>query len=566
MTQAQQGLIHRLLRAGLLPADQAPSLAEQAYQEGRGVIACILEHKQVPAQSLAQQIALEFDIPLHDLDHFDLSTAPKGLISEALLRAHRVLPLGMRDRSLLLGVSDPTKLTAIDEIRFHTGLSIEPVLLADDQLERALEKWLDRASSLFAGMDDQRATQNTSSHQPLTDENASGDSQDDAPVVRFINKMLASAIRQGASDLHFEPYEYHYRIRFRIDGVLQDIAQPPVSFGPKLSARLKILSNLDISERRLPQDGRMQWPTDDANVVDFRVSTLPTLFGEKIVLRLLDSADTHLDFNTLGLSHEQQATFQKALAKPQGLILVTGPTGSGKTVSLYTGLKQLNAEGINISTAEDPVEIHLDGINQVSINSRIGLDFATALRAFLRQDPDVIMVGEIRDLETANIAIKAAQTGHLVLSTLHTNSAADALTRLLNMGVAAFNLVSTLQLIVAQRLVRRLCNHCKKPLTLSVQQQQTLGLNDAPKQAVQVFQAVGCNQCHQGYKGRLGLYEVVSFDAALAQYLATGADASQLQQAFTKAGIRSLRQIGFARVLEGLTSLEEVHRVTIDDV
>jgi len=559
MTDQLNSLARRLVQAELLDEQAALSALQQARQQNLSLISHLINRHQIPARKLAEVAAIEFGLPLCDLDAFDLSQAPKDLIADHLLQTHRVIPLAQRDGQLHIALSDPTKLQAVDDIRFHTGMAVTAYLLADDQLEHLLQNWLDKTTELLVEPA-KPGTENANAARPgdLNDE------KEDAPVVRFVNQILTAAIRQRASDLHFEPYENSYRIRFRIDGVLQDIAQPPPAFGPKLAARLKILSNLDISERRLPQDGRMNLQ-QQAGSIDLRVSTLPTLFGEKVVLRILDSSQKQLNIKTLGMSSSQQQAFLSALKKPQGMILVTGPTGSGKTVSLYTGLSIINQDDINISTAEDPVEIQLDGINQVSVSNRIGLDFATALRAFLRQDPDVIMVGEIRDLETANIAIKAAQTGHLVLSTLHTNSATDTLTRLLNMGVASFNLISSIRMIIAQRLVRRLCEQCKQPAQLSQQSLLNAGFDKAQIASATVYQAVGCEHCHDGYRGRIGLYEVVTLTPELAQHLLMQSHPKDLNDAFAQAGFSTLRQAGLSKVEAGETSLDEVYRVTLDN-
>lgn len=566
MTEQLNGLARRLVQAKLLKEHQAHQALQQANQENLSLITHLINLQLVPAQKLAEIAATEFGLPLCDLASFDLAQAPKDLIADQLLQTHRVIPLALRDGQLHVALADPSNFQAVDEIRFHTGLDVTAYLLANDQLERILQPWLDKNTELL--VDPKALSGDSQSAVPGNSGVANSDDQtaekDDAPVVRFVHQILSAAIRQGASDLHFEPYETSYRIRFRIDGVLQDIAQPPAAFGPKLAARLKILSNLDIAERRLPQDGRMSLQ-QPSGAIDFRVNTLPTLFGEKVVLRILDSSKTRLNIDALGMNPDQQQAFLSALRKPQGMILVTGPTGSGKTVSLYSGLSILNQDNINICTAEDPVEIHLDGINQVSVNNRVGLDFATTLRAFLRQDPDVIMVGEIRDLETANIAIKAAQTGHLVLSTLHTNSAADTLTRLINMGVATFNLVSSIRMIIAQRLVRRLCEQCKQPTALNRQSLLDAGFDENQLSGAQLFQAVGCDHCHSGYKGRIGLYEVVSLTPGSAQSLLLGNQVADLNDAFAQAGFRTLRQAGLAKVLSGETSLEEIHRITISD-
>ncbi|WP_108126002.1 type IV-A pilus assembly ATPase PilB [Saccharospirillum mangrovi] len=562
MTTSLSGLAQRLVQAQLLTASEAQQLTATAQQQNLSLMTLLLNERRVPPRPLAELAAGEFGLPFCDLNTLDLSNAPTQLVSDQLLNRLRLLPLQQRDEVLCVGLADPSQLSALDEVRFHTGLAIEAWMVDHDQLERALQQWLDKASDVLLESKDTEAQ--SAIHRPPMHLELTSDT-DDAPIIRFVQQMLTTAIRQGASDLHFEPYEHRYRIRFRIDGVLKDIAQPPVSVGPKLAARLKILANLDISERRLPQDGRLTLRLDANTTTDFRVSTLPTLFGEKVVLRVLDASTARLNIEALGLEEDSLQRLLRALKKPQGMILVTGPTGSGKTVSLYAALSLLNREGINISSAEDPVEIHLEGVNQVSINPRIGLEFATVLRAFLRQDPDVIMVGEIRDLDTANTAIRAAQTGHLVLSTLHTNSAAATLIRMLNMGVPAFNLIASIQLIVAQRLVRRLCAHCKAATTLSQQEWQAAGLDPAQFGQTTLFKAVGCEHCHQGYKGRLGLFEVVELTAEMAQSMLTGASVQALENALADAGYDGLRQAGLRKVLAGLTSLEEVHRITVDD-
>ncbi|PTY39075.1 type IV-A pilus assembly ATPase PilB [Saccharospirillum sp. MSK14-1] len=553
------GLAHRLVQAHLLDEPQALAALEQARQTQLSLMSYLLKKQQVPAQQLAEIAAEEFGLPLCNLAEFDLDQAPFELISAPLLEKHTVFPLALRDEQLCLAIADPTDFQALEEVRFHTGLPVRAFVMAGDRLEKMLQRSLNKTTDVLL---EDTQTQETDFNQT---DHRGFENKDDAPVVRFIHQMLTAAITQGASDLHFEPYQNDYRIRFRIDGVLQDIAHPPSAFGPKLAARLKILSNLDISERRLPQDGRISLTTQASGTTDFRISTLPTLFGEKVVLRILDSSKTRLNIETLGMTENQQHSFLSALKKPQGMILVTGPTGSGKTVSLYTGLNILNQQSINISTAEDPIEIHLDGINQVNVNTKLGLDFASTLRALLRQDPDVIMVGEIRDLETANIAIKASQTGHLVLSTLHTNSAADTFTRLLNIGVAPFNLVSSIRMIIAQRLVRKLCDHCKKPASLDSQHLLDAGIDDHQFSSDQLFRAVGCDHCNGGYKGRTGIYEVVNFSAELAQHLLSINHTTDIDRTFAKAGFRTLRQAGLSKALAGETSLEEVYRVTLND-
>ena len=559
------GLAKRLVREDLINEEEALSATQEALKDKKNIVSYLVEHDMVPANQLAQLAADEFGTPIFDLTAFDVEAAPKDLVSNNLLQAHRILPLVRRGNRLFIGVSDPTNLLAIDEIKFHTGLSVEAVLVEEDKLNQALEILLDDSADAFGDLGDDDGLDNLDVVETKKDDDANiADGADDAPVVRFINQMLLSAIKKGASDLHFEPYEKSYRVRFRVDGVLQGIAKPPIGLGPKLAARLKIMSNLDISERRIPQDGRIKLKISKTKSIDFRVNTLPTLFGEKIVLRILDSAAAKMGIDALGYEDDQKELYMHALSKPQGMILVTGPTGSGKTVSLYTGLNILNQEGTNISTAEDPVEINLDGINQVNVNNKVGLDFAVALRSFLRQDPDIIMVGEIRDLETASIAIKAAQTGHMVLSTLHTNSAAETLTRMLNMGVPSFNLATTVNLIIAQRLARRLCSHCKQPAELPRDVLIKEGFSEELLGDATVYKPVGCGSCTKGYKGRVGIYEVVRITPTISRIIMEEGNSIDLSKAFAEEGFKSLRKSGLVKVARGITSLEEVNRVTTD--
>ena len=559
------GLAKRLVREDLINEEEALSATQEALKDKKSIVSYLIEHDMVSANQLAQPAADEFGTPIFDLTAFDVEAAPKDLVSNNLLQAHRILPLVRRGNRLFIGVSDPTNLLAIDEIKFHTGLSVEAVLVEEDKLNQALEILLDDSADAFGDLGDDDGLDNLDVVETKKDDDANiADGADDAPVVRFINQMLLSAIKKGASDLHFEPYEKSYRVRFRVDGVLQGIAKPPIGLGPKLAARLKIMSNLDISERRIPQDGRIKLKISKTKSIDFRVNTLPTLFGEKIVLRILDSAAAKMGIDALGYEDDQKELYMHALSKPQGMILVTGPTGSGKTVSLYTGLNILNQEGTNISTAEDPVEINLDGINQVNVNNKVGLDFAVALRSFLRQDPDIIMVGEIRDLETASIAIKAAQTGHMVLSTLHTNSAAETLTRMLNMGVPSFNLATTVNLIIAQRLARRLCSHCKQPAELPRDVLIKEGFSEELLGDATVYKPVGCGSCTKGYKGRVGIYEVVRITPTISRIIMEEGNSIDLSKAFAEEGFKSLRKSGLVKVARGITSLEEVNRVTTD--
>lgn len=565
MATSLGGLAKRLVRDDLINEDEALTATQNSEKEKKSLVAYLVEADLVSAQQLANVASEEFGTPIFDLSAFDLEALPRDLIANNLLQAHHVIPLIKRGNRLFIGVSDPTNLIAIDEIKFHTGLSVEAVLVEEDKLNQALEALLDDSSDAFGDLGDDDGLDDLDVVDTKKEDDANvADGADDAPVVRFINQMLLSAIKKGASDLHFEPYEKSYRVRFRVDGVLQNIAKPPIGLGPKLSARLKIMSNLDISERRIPQDGRIKLKISKTKSIDFRVNTLPTLFGEKIVLRILDSAAAKMGIDALGYEDDQKDLYMTALSKPQGMILVTGPTGSGKTVSLYTGLNILNQEGTNISTAEDPVEINLDGINQVNVNNKVGLDFAAALRSFLRQDPDIIMVGEIRDLETASIAIKAAQTGHMVLSTLHTNSAAETLTRMLNMGVPSFNLATTVNLIIAQRLARRLCSNCKQPAELPVDVLKKEGFTDEMVKTSTVYKPVGCGSCNKGYKGRVGIYEVVRITPAISRIIMEEGNSIDLSKAFAEEGFNSLRKSGLIKVAKGITSLEEVNRVTTD--
>lgn len=565
MTLSLGGLARRLVRDGELSEDEALAASKGAVKEKKGLVPYLVDNELVDAEKIANIAADEFGSPLFDLDAFDFELYPRDLVANNLIISHHAIPLVRQGTRLFIAVSDPTNLVAIDEIKFHTGLSVEAVLVEESKLQAAIERVTDDAGDAFDdfdedGLDNLDIVDTT---EEAKDE-AVNDGADDAPVVRFINQMLLSAIKKGASDLHFEPYEASYRVRFRVDGVLQNMAKPPVGLGPKMAARLKVMSNLDISERRLPQDGRIKLKVSKKKTIDFRVNTLPTLFGEKIVMRILDPSSAKMGIDALGYEEDQKEMYLSALEKPQGMTLVTGPTGSGKTVSLYTGLNILNREGTNISTAEDPVEINLEGINQVNVNNKVGLDFAAALRSFLRQDPDIIMVGEIRDLETASIAIKAAQTGHMVMSTLHTNSAAETLTRMLNMGVPAFNLATTINLIIAQRLARRLCQKCKKPAEIPQDVLQKEGFPAELAAKATIYSPVGCDSCIKGYKGRVGIYEVVRITPSISKIIMEEGNALDLNKEFAKQGFKSLRMSGLIKAASGVTSLEEVNRVTTE--
>ena len=535
------------------------------------LVSWLVSHDMASARDIAIAAAQEFGMPLLDLDSVAIDVDIVKLVSDKLMAKHRVLPLVKRGKRLHVAVSDPTILHAVDEIKFQTGLSIEAVVVEDDKLQRAVQKAIEQVDAqvpVIGGGDEDFDLENldVSHADDSMDPDASREDVEDAPIVRFVNKIMLDAIRKSASDIHFEPYEKYYRIRLRIDGVLREIAQPPVQLATKLAARLKVMSRLDIAERRVPQDGRIKMKLSKNRSIDFRVSSCPTLFGEKIVLRILDASTAMMGIDALGYEGFQKELYLKVLAKPQGMILVTGPTGSGKTVSLYTGLSILNVEDTNISTAEDPAEIVLPGVNQVNVNPKVGLTFASALRAFLRQDPDVIMVGEIRDLETAEIAIKAAQTGHLVLSTLHTNDAPQTLTRMVDMGVKPYAIATSVSLIIAQRLARRLCSSCKQPLDLPHDALLREGFTEQQisTPGFKVYKHVGCSHCTDGYKGRVGIYEVLPVTDAIGRIILEGGSAPHIAEEARKTGVWDLRTAGLKKVMDGMTTLEEVNRVTVD--
>jgi len=491
------------------------------------------------------------------------------VVSDKLLAKHRVLPLFKRGKKLFLGVADPTNLHAIDEIKFQTGLTVEAIVVEDDKLQKILDKAIEQVDTAMPNLGDDEgmdleALETTGGEDELG-EAATRDDVEDAPIVRFVNKVMLDAIRKGASDIHFEPYEKVFRVRLRMDGVLREVAQPPVQLAGKISARLKVMSRLDIAERRVPQDGRIKMRLSKTRAIDFRVSTCPTLFGEKIVLRILDPSSAMLGIEALGYEPFQKDIYLKYLAKPQGMILVTGPTGSGKTVSLYTGLNILNKEDTNISTAEDPAEINLPGVNQVNVNNKVGLTFAAALRAFLRQDPDVVMVGEVRDLETAEIAIKAAQTGHLVMSTLHTNDAPQTLTRLIDMGVKPYAIATSVSLIIAQRLARRLCGSCKALVDVPAEALRKEGFSESDIAAgIKIYAAKGCSNCADGYKGRLGIYQVMPVTESIGRLIMAGGNAIDIADEAAKQGVWDLRRSGLEKVKAGMTSLDEINSITIE--
>jgi type IV pilus assembly protein PilB len=565
------GLPQRLVSDGLVEEAAMLDAIAGARERKTHLVSWLVSHDLAPARDIAVAASQEYGVPLLDLDGITIDLDTVRLVSDKLLSKHRILPLLKRGKRLHVAVSDPTNLHAVDEIKFQTGLAIEAVVVEDDKLQRAVQKAIEQVDTQMPnlGGDDDFDLENldvTGGEDEMDAEAAGRDDIEDAPIVRFVNKIMLDAIRKSASDIHFEPYEKYYRIRLRIDGVLREVAQPPVQLSTKLAARLKVMSRLDIAERRVPQDGRIKMRLSKNRSIDFRVSSCPTLFGEKIVLRILDASTAMMGIDALGYEPFQKDLYMKTLARPQGMILVTGPTGSGKTVSLYTGLSILNVEDTNISTAEDPAEIVLPGVNQVNVNPKVGLTFASALRAFLRQDPDVIMVGEIRDLETAEIAIKAAQTGHLVLSTLHTNDAPQTLTRMVDMGVKPYAIATSVSLIIAQRLGRRLCNNCKAPLELPHDALLKEGFSEQQVQApdFKIYKPVGCSQCTDGYKGRVGLYEVLPVTDRIGHIILEGGSAPHIRDQARKDGVWDLRTSGLKKVLDGLTSLEEVNRVTVE--
>lgn len=556
------GLARQVVEAGLLEEQKAQDAVQQAKRNQTPLVTWLVQNKLVKSRTLMEIAADQFGVAYFDLAAINPEVFPKELVTEKLARQHRALPLYKRANKLYIAISDPGNHQAVADIQFSSGMTVEPLLVEDDKLGQAIDKLYESATGGLDGMDDVELDgldlENTEAKGP-----AQNDEADETPVVRFVNKMLLDAIKGGSSDLHFEPYEKMYRVRFRTDGVLHEVAKPPIQLRDRISARLKVMASMDISERRKPQDGRIKLKVSANKSIDFRVNTLPTLWGEKIVMRILDSSSAKMGIDALGYEEDQKQLYLDALKQPQGMILVTGPTGSGKTVSLYTGLNILNTIDVNISTAEDPVEINLEGINQVNVNPKQGMDFTTALRAFLRQDPDVIMVGEIRDLETAEIAIKAAQTGHMVMSTLHTNSAAETLTRLRNMGVAAFNLATSVNLIIAQRLARKLCA-CKEEIKVPDEVLLKEGFKPEQIGTFKVYGPKGCDNCNGGYKGRVGIYEVVKSTPALQRIIMEDGNSLDIDTQMRKDGFNSLRTSGLLKVIQGVTSLAEVNRVTKD--
>ena len=561
------GLPRRLVQDGIVTEEVVQEATEAARKEKLPLVAYLVANGKADSRAVAVAASHEFGVPLLDLDAIEIDLDTLRAVDQKLVNKHRVLPLIKRGQRLFLGVSDPTNLQAIDDVKFQTTLRIDPVVVEEDKLEERITKALEAVDTTMSALDDEDLDLDNldiSGGDDVEDE-ASRDEIEDAPVVRFVNKVLLDAIKRGASDVHFEPYEKIFRVRTRLDGVLSEVAQPPVALANKVCARLKVMSRMDIAERRVPQDGRIKMRLSKNRAIDFRVNTCPTLFGEKVVLRILDPSSAKMGIDALGYDDFQKAMYQKHLDKPYGMILVTGPTGSGKTVSLYTGLNILNTVDRNISTAEDPCEINLPGVNQVNVNPKVGLTFASALKAFLRQDPDVIMVGEIRDLETAEIAIKAAQTGHLVLSTLHTNDAPRTLTRLVDMGVKPYAIATSVSLIIAQRLARRLCDNCKEVRDVPSKALLKEGFEAKTiEDGLTIFGPVGCKSCNDGYKGRLGIFQVMEVSEKMGRIIMEGGNAMTIADQAVAEGVLDLRGAGLNKVKDGLTSLEEINRVTIE--
>ncbi len=565
---SSSGLLRRLVERNLITAVAAENIHDESIRKKTPIVSLLVEKSILPALTIAEAAAEDFGIPLLDLNSFDTEAIPIELIDEKLMTRHHVLVLFRHGDRLHVAVSDPSSLSALNEFKFKTGLNTHPVLVEENKLSLFIDKVLTaQAGKALFNMDDASLEDIELGSEEESPAAATASDAEDAPVVRFVNKILIDAINGGVSDIHFEPFEKMYRIRYRRDGVLYEAAQPPLALAPRITARLKVVSQLDIAERRVPQDGHFKMALSKKRSLDFRINTCPTIAGEKVVIRILDPSSAHIGIEKLGYEEKQRQLFLDAIQRPQGMVLVTGPTGSGKTVSLYTALGILNTEEVNISTIEDPVEINVPGINQVNINLKAGLDFASALRAFLRQDPDIIMVGEIRDLETAEIAIKASQTGHMVLSTLHTNGTTETLTRLMNMGVPAFNVATSVNLIVAQRLARRLCPQCKILEDVPEKSLMQMGFTEAEIAAgIKIFGPLiaGCSQCHSGYTGRVGLYEVLPISSAIGHMIMEGGSSLDILEVALKEGLQTLRRSGLNRVRDGVTSLEELNRVTKD--
>ena len=557
------GFIRRLVEDGFVSAENMQNAIIDAKKANQDIVPFLIDQLKIPSLQIAEKISQEFGEPLFDLSVYDSAQIIREGIDEKLINKHRILPIFKRGNLLYIATSNPTNMDAMDAIRFSSKMNIEAVIVEHHILQKLIENNFAQADS-FEFSDDDIDLDLGVEDLTKKEDDENEQQADEAPIVKYINKLLIDAIRMGASDLHFEPYEKSYRVRYRVDGVLRQIANPPLQLATRLASRLKVMSQMDISEKRLPQDGRIKLKLSKTKAIDFRVNSLPTLFGEKLVLRILDPSSAMLGIDALGYEPAQKELFMQALDKPQGMLLITGPTGSGKTVSLYTGLNILNREDINISTAEDPVEINLEGINQVNVNAKVGLTFSAALKSFLRQDPDIVMVGEIRDLETAEIAIKAAQTGHMVMSTLHTNSAPETLTRLRNMGVPSFNIATSVNLVIAQRLARRLCAQCKELADIPDSSLLEMGFTaeDLKDPDFHVYQPVGCAECREGYKGRVGIYEVMKVTPEISKIIMEDGNAIEIAAASARLGFNNLRRSGLIKVMQGVTSLQEVNRVT----
>ena len=560
------GTLKKLIASSVLTEEAAIDAVETSKKRRIPLFTYLVENDIAPAGELAYISSQEYGVPLFDISVMDLKTLPLKLVEEKLIHKHNVLPLYQRGSKLFLAIADPVNVTAIEEVKFHTNMAVEPIVVPHDTLVSIIDEALREADSMMDEDEDDEGLEDldfedTADIQEDTSDNSSD--ADDTPIVKFVNKVLLDAIKRGASDIHFEPYEKNYRVRYRVDGMLKTMARPPQGMTMKISSRIKVMSRLDIAERRVPQDGRIKLNLSKTKSIDFRVSTCPTLFGEKIVMRILDASAARMGIDMLGYEPEQKELFINAIHKPYGMVLVTGPTGSGKTVSLYTALNILNVDGTNISTVEDPVEIRVNGINQVQQNERQGMTFAAALRSFLRQDPDIIMVGEIRDLETAEIAIKAAQTGHMVLSTLHTNSAPETISRLMNMGIAPFNIVSAVSIVIAQRLGRRL-HDCKEVGEYPAEALLKEGFSEDDIKDIQIYDAIGCRKCSSGYKGRVGIYQVMPMSDNIRRIILEGGNALEIADQALKDKVPDLRQSALLKVKNGITSLAEANRITVD--
>jgi type IV pilus assembly protein PilB len=557
------GFTKYLIAEGLLTENEANLHNQDAQKKKIPILSYLVANNFIDSKVVAAKASIEYGVPFFDLNAIDLRNLPIHLINEKLIRKHKALPLFIRGKTLFIALSDPTNLIALDEIKFQSQFNTETILVEEDKLINAIEVSMEAVDTTMTDLldEDLENLDITGGDENITKTDIDTDI-DDAPIVRFVNKILLDAIKKGASDIHMEPYEKNFRIRFRADGMLYQIASPPPNIANRIISRIKVMAKMDIAERRVPQDGRIKMSLSKQRAIDFRVNTCPTLFGEKVVLRILDPTSAQIGIEKLGFEPDQEKLFLNAINKPYGMVLVTGPTGSGKTVTLYTGLNLLNSIERNICTAEDPVEITVDGINQVNMNVKAGLTFANALRAFLRQDPDIIMVGEIRDLETAEIAVKAAQTGHLVLSTLHTNDAPQTLNRLMQMGIEPFNIVSAVILIMAQRLARRLCEHCKTPSNFPDNILNSAGFKQEELRSLKIFSPVGCDLCTNGYKGRVGIYQVMTLSEKMREIILEGGNAMQLAEQSKLEGINDLRASGLNKIRMGITSLEEIDRVT----